>query len=108
MFHKISLLVACLIFAHGLQAKELNAVMNQLGEKMLVILPALYDEDVSVDELKADALELSTLLKEAEPHLGDADPGTRVTYNMLQDQLSQATRFSIHSNINLFKCDLAV
>ena len=107
MFPKISLLIACLVFAHGLQGEELNVVMNQLGEKMLVILPGLYSDDVSVDKLKSDALELATLLKEAESHLGDADPGTRVTYNMLQDQLSQATRFSTHSNPNMLKSDLA-
>ena len=107
MLNRISLLIVCIIITSPLYARDLNAVMQQLGNQMLVILPELYNEDLSIEKLQADIVSLTALLNEAEPHLSKADPATRAKYEMLRSRLNQFSQYSEHSNRTMLKSDLS-
>jgi hypothetical protein len=107
MNDNIILGITCLVLAMPLQARELNEIMHALGEKMSVLLPELYADDSSVENLQQDSVILADLLDEAEEHFDNSDPAMQVTYSMLRDQLRQAAEFSKNANLDMLRADLS-
>jgi cytochrome c553 len=101
-------LSACVIsFSVLVYAERLDSIMHQLGQNMLALLPALYEDDSKIEEMKPLLIELQTLLDKAKPHLSQSDAGTKINFSMLRDQVQQAVKYSDHSNLPMLKSELS-
>jgi hypothetical protein len=107
MKNRILVTAVCMIFVMPIHARNLNEIMPELGEKMLVLLPELYSDDSSVENIQRDIVILADLLAEAEEHFVDSDPAVKATYSMLREQLNQTADFSAKANIEMLRADLA-
>jgi hypothetical protein len=99
-------------------AQSLIAVMAELGETLLVILPTLHADQVDRDALQQQMLRLGQLLDKAEPHLlapvaggvaaaGLANDSYGLTYAQLRANLTRATELVATQNLNFVQSSLA-
>jgi hypothetical protein len=92
VFRKTLLLPSCLLLSMSVQAADLAPIMHQLGEKLLQVLPVIYDSNADNEALRQDLDEMRTLFRQAESHLS-ADPGSRANYDLLMDQLNRSVQY---------------
>ena len=99
MYKKIIILLGLMLPINA-TGSDLGDIMHQLGEQLLVVLPALYSDDDK--HLKSEVTSMTSLLHKAGEHIG-TDPGTRVNYQVLLEQLQHATQ---RTNTSMLKSDL--
>ena len=93
--------------------QSLTAVMDDLGETLLVILPTLHADQVDPAVLQQQMLRLGQLLDQAQPHLvgangaGPVNDTYGLTYAQLRANLAHATELVATQNLNFVQSSLA-
>ncbi len=106
---RMRVLVVAVIAAMSVSvsASSINELMRDIGDTMLRMLPALYEESPDRTLLMENLVRLDYLFDEAKPHLTIRPAGSQVTFDLLSRRLDDALAMGERRNIDLMRRSVA-
>lgn len=100
-----AVLVGLCLFANA--TSNINELMRDIGDTMLRMLPAVYDDEPDRTLLMENLVRLEYLFNEARPHFESRPVGSQVTFDLLDQRLDEAIALGERRNIGLLRRSVA-
>ncbi|MDZ7686301.1 MAG: hypothetical protein U5O39_15965 [Gammaproteobacteria bacterium] len=86
---------------------SINELMRDVGDTMLRMLPAVYDEKPDRTLLMENLVRLEYLFNEARPHFESRPVGSQVTFDLIDRRFDEAIALGERRNIDLLRRSVA-
>mgnify|MGYP003662698440 CR=1 FL=1 len=97
-FALIGIFLTVSLLAGAASPRPVKDLMGEIGDTMLRMLPAAYDDAPDRTLLLENLIRLEDLLKEATPHFKATANGSDITLALLQQRLEEAREFGVYNN----------